>query len=226
MSEYSKISCDFYDQFEIHAMRQNWVELRFKGEIEGSKSKISKIKNLVTKDKEEFAILLDDGSIRLDQFESITAIGKNDGILGHLLDKVDYNHSANRKVINVLDNSNISGKIISQVSHIINALHIWNSRLLDVERTFEVWQDHDPSLWDYLINECYNQTVASFNTHEVADMISYTDTKGNPFRLSFSDIIYHQINHSTYHRGQIILLLQQSGRQTTSTDYLRFVLNM
>ncbi|QLH28398.1 MAG: hypothetical protein HWD63_02710 [Candidatus Parvibacillus calidus] len=34
------------------------------------------------------------------------------------------------------------------------------------------------------------------------------------------DIIFHIINHSTYHRGQIAMEFRQSGLEPLNTDYI------
>lgn len=39
-----------------------------------------------------------------------------------------------------------------------------------------------------------------------------------------SDLIYHVVNHGTYHRGNITAMLRQLGEQGTSTDYVFFLL--
>ncbi|MGB9416785.1 MAG: DinB family protein [Acidobacteriaceae bacterium] len=41
--------------------------------------------------------------------------------------------------------------------------------------------------------------------------------------LSLGELIQHAINHSTYHRGQIALLIRQLGYVPASTDYHDFL---
>ena len=54
-------------------------------------------------------------------------------------------------------------------------------------------------------------------------MIPYKTLDGKNFENTVSDIIIHAMNHSTYHRGQIINLLRGAGfTEVGSTDYMRF----
>ncbi len=38
--------------------------------------------------------------------------------------------------------------------------------------------------------------------------VTYATTKGDPFTQSVADLVLHVVNHSTYHRGQIMSLLR------------------
>ena len=40
---------------------------------------------------------------------------------------------------------------------------------------------------------------------------------------TLADLIQHILNHSTYHRGQVVLLLRQVGQQPPATDYRFFL---
>ncbi len=41
--------------------------------------------------------------------------------------------------------------------------------------------------------------------------ISYKNLKGDPFEDVVEDLLYHIVNHGTYHRGQITTLLREFG---------------
>jgi uncharacterized damage-inducible protein DinB len=45
--------------------------------------------------------------------------------------------------------------------------------------------------------------------------------RGQDFTLA--ELIHHIVNHSTYHRGQVVLLLRQLGHTPPSTDYRLFL---
>ncbi len=54
-------------------------------------------------------------------------------------------------------------------------------------------------------------------------VIKYNTFDGKQFENTVKDIIFHIMNHSTYHRGQIINLLRGAGfTEVGSTDYMRF----
>ncbi len=45
--------------------------------------------------------------------------------------------------------------------------------------------------------------------------------RGHEYMLG--DLIQHVLNHSTYHRGQVVLLLRQLGKTAPATDYNLFL---
>ena len=54
-------------------------------------------------------------------------------------------------------------------------------------------------------------------------VISYNTFDGKTFENCVEDIVFHTMNHSTYHRGQIINLLRGAGfTEVGSTDYMRY----
>ncbi len=56
-----------------------------------------------------------------------------------------------------------------------------------------------------------------------ATVIAYQTFDGKTFENKVEDIIFHCMNHSTYHRGQIINLLRGAGfTEVGSTDYMRY----
>jgi uncharacterized damage-inducible protein DinB len=55
--------------------------------------------------------------------------------------------------------------------------------------------------------------------------VIYTNTKGERFRNSIREIVYHIVNHGTYHRGNIAAMIRQLGYQGVSTDYIYYLRN-
>ena len=48
--------------------------------------------------------------------------------------------------------------------------------------------------------------------------------KGEPFTDSVEDTLFHVVNHSTYHRGQIITMLREAGEtKVVSTDLIHYL---
>lgn len=69
--DYQPISCDFYDELEIAAMRQTSAVIVYKSDA-GEEVKISeKIKTIEARSGEEFLILNKGEEIRLDRLVSI-----------------------------------------------------------------------------------------------------------------------------------------------------------
>ena len=55
---------------------------------------------------------------------------------------------------------------------------------------------------------------------DFSENIEYVDTKGNPYRRNFGELLAHFFNHQTHHRGQVTTLLAQFGHDNGVTDFL------
>ncbi len=69
--EYKCVSCDFYDQLEIHATFRHQLSAVIK-EGEGTVETEFVIKTLITRNKEEFLVTDNGEEIRLDRIVSLT----------------------------------------------------------------------------------------------------------------------------------------------------------
>lgn len=55
------------------------------------------------------------------------------------------------------------------------------------------------------------------------ERIAYTNIKGEEWEYTLAEMLQHTVNHSTYHRGQIVTLLRQAGANGVSTDFLLYI---
>jgi len=47
-------------------------------------------------------------------------------------------------------------------------------------------------------------------------------TEDGKLRITFEEILFHLVNHATYHRGQIVMGLRILGRDVVMTDYVPY----
>ena len=52
------------------------------------------------------------------------------------------------------------------------------------------------------------------------ERIAYENVKGETWQYTLGQMLQHTVNHSTYHRGQIVTLSRQAGASPAGTDYL------
>jgi uncharacterized damage-inducible protein DinB len=135
----------------------------------------------------------------------------------------EYNHCSNQKLIDVLleRENKVTDKFIKLQSHIINAHQVWNSRLIKYE-PFGVWEIHPLSELKKLDTANHLKTLEVLNKMELPQIIEYKNIKGQPFSNSVRDILFHMINHSTYHRGQIASDCKQNRIEPIVTDYIAY----
>lgn len=113
-----------------------------------------------------------------------------------------------------------SEKSISLFNHILNAHHIWNSRITDKQTSFVVWGKHPVAELKSIDQENYQTTLEILDRYDLNDTLNYANSSGQTFGNSIRDILFHIINHSTYHRAQIASEFKQSGLQPLVTDYI------
>ena len=53
--------------------------------------------------------------------------------------------------------------------------------------------------------------VASKDRKFLDEVITYKNTKGFEYSNAVEDILFHLVNHATFHRGQVITMLRELG---------------
>lgn len=64
--------------------------------------------------------------------------------------------------------------------------------------------------------------VSNVTEESLKTIIAYVNTKGEAWSYPLWQIIVHVVNHSTYHRGQVMTMLRQLGAEPVATDFLVF----
>lgn len=136
----------------------------------------------------------------------------------------DYNYHSNKQLITVCSGlDEVPDKSAKLFNHILNAHHIWNARIMDRTSEFAVWQTHKLGLWEEIH---YDNQRNSFEIISNAELwqqrIKYEDSEGAHFSSSLQDILFHIINHSTHHRGQILSDFRANGIDPPIQDYIYY----
>jgi DinB family protein len=56
----------------------------------------------------------------------------------------------------------------------------------------------------------------------ISRRVSYENLQGVHWEYSLAETMQHVVNHSSYHRGQVVVLLRQLGQTPPATDFLVF----
>ncbi len=112
------------------------------------------------------------------------------------------------------------------MSHIIDAQIVWLCRIKNIETNVRVWEDYSIEEISGKLNKSSSDLIGYVNgitNDDLKKIIAYKNTKGEKFKSSLEDILTHLIIHSTYHRGQIILLIKPFVSVLPYTDYIHYV---
>ena len=149
----------------------------------------------------------------------------------------DYNSWANDLVIQSIQG--LSGEVFTRdlksshrsirgtVTHLAAAEWIWLQRwkgssprqmlseedFATIETAIIHWKKIDTDLSDF---------IRQLKAPDLEAVISYRTTEGKEYSSILWQVMQHLVNHSSYHRGQIAILLRQAGQTPESTDLIKY----
>lgn len=135
-----------------------------------------------------------------------------------------YNEWANNQVLEAflqpMDNQE---EVTRLFSHIISVQKLWLDRILNNKIIFEFWNNYSLEGCIKISKESSSEWLKYLETLSedgFSEKISYVNSKGEHYQNTIEDILAHVINHSTYHRAQIAMLLRKAEAVPPVTDYV------
>jgi uncharacterized damage-inducible protein DinB len=123
---------------------------------------------------------------------------------------INYTLLADKRMIDAFGQTSKSMPDAEKLfSHILNSQHIW------VKRIFRETPEYENI---HLKNSEY--LLRSLHTLNLEEPLIYTNSQGAQFVNTISDILFHVVNHSTYHRGQVASQFRLNGIIPPVTDYI------
>lgn len=139
-------------------------------------------------------------------------------------DLFEYNHHCNQRLITRFTENPeaLAGKALQLFSHILNAHHIWNNRIDPQHALFQVWEIHPVHRFGQIDTANFDRSLSILDRLGFDDLIDYTTSGGKGFKNDVRSILFHIINHSTYHRAQIATECRLAGLEPLLTDYIAY----
>lgn len=134
----------------------------------------------------------------------------------------DYNFYCNKKFIETCAQlEHIPEQSHRLFSHVLNAHHIWNARILGQAPALAVWDVHQVTAWGDLHYQNQRDSFEIITNADPLDKrITYENSEGRTFANTLQDILFHVINHSTHHRAQIASDFRANGLEPLALDYI------
>ena len=135
-----------------------------------------------------------------------------------------YNFYCNKKLIETcLALDKVPRKSVELFSHILNAHHMWNARIMQKQADYAIFQVHDLKDWgDIHYENQRNSFEITTNAVDFEKRIDYENTEGRLYISNLQDILFHIINHSAHHRGQVSVDFRQNGIEPIPFDYINY----
>jgi uncharacterized damage-inducible protein DinB len=137
-----------------------------------------------------------------------------------------YNLWANQKISACLIKQDIHDeKILSIFGHLVSAQFIWLNRFKGLPKSkYLLWGSYSLEEIKEMVDEAAVLWNDFINEHDNYDRIlKYENYVGNYYENALSDIMIHLVNHGSYHRGQLALLIRQKGFEPVNTDMITWV---
>jgi uncharacterized damage-inducible protein DinB len=143
----------------------------------------------------------------------------------YFLTLYQYNEWATSRVLKCLVDQKVDNeKILSLMGHVLAAQFLWLHRIKGLAAPdVKLWGTY--SLQDLItMNEKIAKQWINFveSSEQFDRVLSYTNYTGQPFTNNVEMIMIHLVNHSSYHRAQVSMLLRQLGYEPVNTDFITY----
>jgi len=154
----------------------------------------------------------------------------------NILKEIRYHHWAEKEFLKVLENINqnqwievdqILGKSLQGIYiHKIEVMWYWFAHIKQIDPV------DPPKFEDMTAKELLRCLFQQFDEIE-----SYVQNNPNisvklslpwlnqPYNITAHELLFNNLNHHTYHRGQIAMLLKRKNIQVPETDYNSYMFN-
>jgi uncharacterized damage-inducible protein DinB len=119
------------------------------------------------------------------------------------------------------------GSLRGTLAHVVAAEKIWLSRLTGKPETVLMTEQEAPTLqalksvWEEVAGRMA-KFVAKLDDEALEIDLHYGTTSGETVTNTYVQVLQHIVNHASYHRGQITVLMRQLGFQPVHTDMIAF----
>lgn len=148
-----------------------------------------------------------------------------------------YNRWANRRILEAVtglpdddlacDLGSSFPSVLATLAHLLAADWVWLRRWYgeSPDGVPEEWElsslEDVRSRWDDVEAE-RSGLLATLDDAALDRVVDYRTTAGVPYTSRMDEMLRHVVNHSTYHRGQVVTMLRQLGATPPATDLIAF----
>jgi uncharacterized damage-inducible protein DinB len=143
----------------------------------------------------------------------------------YFLKLYQYNFWANKRVLNALNRQTVSDeKILSLMGHIVAAQFLWLHRIKGLPAPdVNLWGEYNLEQLNTMTDTAGEQWLEFVKATDNFDReMTYRNYTGDPYTNNVEMVMIHLVNHSSYHRAQIALLLRQKGMEPVNTDFITY----
>jgi uncharacterized damage-inducible protein DinB len=117
-------------------------------------------------------------------------------------------------------------RALAIAAHLAGAGRLWLDRLHGDPPSIAVWPEFSIDQCAAALGELergWTAYLGRLTDAELDRRVAYTNSKGERWENRVRDVLLHVTHHGGYHRGQIALLVRDSGAAPAYTDYIEAV---
>ena len=145
----------------------------------------------------------------------------------HYRQLCSYDAWANREILATLQaNAGNPARSLELLAHILSAEKLWLERITSAAQSLPVWPRITVERCAQQAEEMaamWKEFLSGKTESDLARLVHYKNSKGEPFDSRVDDILTHVIMHAAYHRGQIAADMRASGLTPAYTDFIHGV---
>ena len=105
----------------------------------------------------------------------------------------------------------------------MNAHQIWIDRIKGRGSLKNPWEEFPIETFISRNQKLHIEISELLESGDLEGIVFFKTFAGAEFEKKVADILIHIVNHSTYHRGQLAMLMRSAGLEPVSSDYIHWV---
>lgn len=143
----------------------------------------------------------------------------------YFLKLYNYNYWSNKRVLGAIEKQKVSDpKILQLMGHVLAAQYLWLHRIKGLPAPdVKLWGDYSFERLNEMAEDVGKKWIEFVEVTDNFDReLTYKNYTNDPYTNNVESIMIHLVNHSSYHRAQVAMLLRQKGFEPINTDFITY----
>ncbi len=143
----------------------------------------------------------------------------------YFLKLYNYNYWSNKRVLGTIQKQDVSdAKILQLMGHVLAAQYLWLHRIKGLPAPdVKLWGEYSLDTLLKMAEDVGKQWLDFVEgTDDFDRELTYRNYTNDPYTNNVENIMIHLVNHSSYHRAQVALLMRQKGLEPINTDFITY----
>lgn len=137
----------------------------------------------------------------------------------------NYNYWSNKRVLGAIQQQGIGdAKILQLMGHVLAAQYLWLHRIKGLPAPdVKLWGDYTLGRLVEMAEDVGKKWIEFVEVTDDFDReLTYRNYTNDPYTNNVENIMIHLVNHSSYHRAQVAMLMRQKGYEPINTDFITY----